>query len=711
MSLVVIVDDQITNRNIFARLAASIEPETRVQAFGTPAAALEWLRDNTPDLIVTDYKMPGMDGAEFIACLRAEANLADVPVVVITIFEDRNLRLRALSSGATDFLQSPVDHQEFLTRARNLLKMRRQQLLLANYAEHLKVRLEHSEQALRDSSEQLGQVIDTVPSLIRATDLEGRLLFINARQAEAIEVDLAKAVGSLVTDIFGEEFGSRSNALDRRVIDSGKPITDMEEEFPNAGGEKRVFLTTKTPLRDTTDAVIGVVTSSTDITERKVTEQHLYQMAHHDSLTDLPNRMLLRDRVRRAIARSRRGDSAFALHLIDLDGFKGVNDLLGHSAGDKFLKIVSQRLRAIVKEGDIIARLGGDEFAILQNDIRSSQDAEDLALAVKKGVSQPYILSGEHITTGASIGVTLHPNDGDDFEELLRNADLAMYRAKGEGGNSHRLYASDMNTRARRTVVLDADLHRAIAKKQFLLYYQPQVNAQTGEIVGAEALLRWRNSNGEIIGPSNFLPRAEENGLIVPINEWVLWEACRTAQSWTKLTAQPFKISVNLSPVQFQKQNVPLLVAKVLAGTGLKPELLDLELTENIVMQETETVMTQLRQLQELGVRLSVDDFGTGYSSFNYIKRFPVNYLKIDQSFIRNLATDHSDSVIVKALISLAHSLNLQVIAEGVETAGQVEYLRQEACDILQGYYFGRPMPNEDFMALIRQGTPLRQSA
>jgi len=711
MSRVVIVDDQVTNRNIFARLAASIEPGVSVEVFGAPVEALAWLKHNTPDLIVTDYKMPELDGAEFIAHLRAEPQLADVPVVVITIFEDRNLRLRALSAGATDFLQSPVDHQEFVTRARNLLKLRRQQLQLAEQAELLRDKLARSEKALRDSSERLAQVIDTVPSPIRATDLDGKLLFINDVQAKLLGIDPAEAVGRSVVDVLGPEIGARSDALDRRVSDTGKPVIDLEEEFLNTRGEQRVFLTSKTPLRDAGKGVIGIVTSSTDITDRKLNEQHLYQMAHHDSLTDLPNRVLLRDRVRRAIVRARRGDSSFALHLIDLDGFKGVNDLLGHSTGDKFLRAVSQRLKALVGENDTIARLGGDEFAILQTNIASSDAAEKLAEAVAQSVSQPYLLGGERVTTSASIGITLHPSDGDDFEVLLRNADLAMYRAKGEGGNAHRFYATDMNTVARNTVVLDADLRRAIAKKQFLLYYQPQVSAATGEIIGAEALLRWRGDDGKIVGPANFLPRAEENGLIVPINEWVLREACSTAQRWQDLAGRKLKVAVNMSPVQFQKQNVPLLVARTLADTGLNPRLLDLELTENIVMQQTDAVSDQLRQLQALGVQISVDDFGTGYASFNYIKSFPINGLKIDQSFIRNLATDHSDGVIVKALISLGHSLNLQIIAEGVEEAEQVEFLRREGCDLLQGYLYGRPMPEAEFEALVRHQALLRRSA
>ena len=681
---VVIIDDQATNRSIFSKLAATIDG-VAVRAFGNPQEALDWVPENTPDLVITDYNMPEMNGSEFVRRFRAMPNGADVPVIVITIYEERTFRMRALEAGATDFLHSPVDQHEFVTRARNLLRLREQQLQLER-------RLEHSErsreEALRDSSERLAQVIDTVPAMISAADRDGRFIFVNASH------------GLMAGNESGDA-AARNRALDRKVFETNAPLPSYEEEIVDRTGTRRVFLTTKSPLRDRANGVAAVLTTSVDITERKQAESHLYYMAHHDPLTDLPNRTLLRSRLNRSIARARRGDSSFALHLIDLDGFKAINDVLGHSAGDRFLKLVAERLRAIVGERDTVARLGGDEFAILQNRVSCAQEAADLAVQVNQILAEPQLLGGERLQCGASIGITLHPNDGGDPDQLLKNADLAMYRSKADGGDLYRFYASDMDTRARAAVALDNALREAVERRQFTLYYEPQIDARTGSIVGAEALLRWRRPGHGILAPAEFLARTEENGLILPIQEWVLREACREAKSWQRLAHPPPRICVNLSPIQFRRQSVPLLVAQVLAQTGLEPGRLDLELTENIVMQDAESVADDLRQLRSLGVKISIDDFGTGYASLNYVKQFPVDRLKIDQCFIRDLARDPNDAVIVRAIMSLAQSLELEVIAEGVETREQMQLLRFEGCREMQGYFFARPMPPEQFVALL----------
>jgi len=715
MPLIVILDDRATNRQIFSRLAASIEDGATVRAFADPQAALVWLETNTPDLVVTDFKMPNMDGAEFTRRFRAQPNLSEVPVIVITVYEEREFRLRALEAGATDFLSSPVDHHEFQTRARNLLKLRNQQLLLAKRANNLEQKLEYSErsreEALRDSSERLAQVIDTVPAMISAADRGGKFLFVNAFQTALAGIDHSVALGKDIGMLFGEEHGSRSRALDRKVFSNGAALPTYEEDIVDANGVKRVFLTTKSPLRDRANAVIAVLTSSIDITDRKRAEDHLLHTAHHDALTGLPNRALLADRLRREIARARRGDRPFALHLVDLDGFKNINDVLGHVLGDKFLKVVAQRLQSLAREGDTVARLGGDEFAILQSRLTRSEEAGELAARIVAAVCEPYQFAGERITTNASVGTTLHPADGADAEALLKHADLAMHRAKADGGNVVRFYAADMHSRAQEARHLDSELRQAIQDSQFVVYYQPQVDLKTGHIVGAEALLRWRRPGGGIVGPGVFLARAEQNGLIVPINEWVLRQACRDAKSWQRAGFPPLRVGVNLSAVQFRKQSVPLLVAKALAETGLDPRRLDLELTESIVMADTDAVAADLHRLHELGVSISIDDFGTGYSSLTYVKNFPVDRLKIDQCFIRDLATDPSDAAIVRAIVSLGHSLELDIVAEGVETADQLERLRAEGCDEVQGYYFGRPLPVGEFLALAFEAPPLVRSA
>jgi len=715
MPVVVIVDDQPVNQQIFSRIAASIDDGIQVHTFGDPAQALEWLAANTPDLIVTDYKMPGMDGAEFTRRLRANPDLAEVPVVVITVFEERSLRLRALNAGATDFLQSPIDHREFVTRARNLLKLRKQQLLLASRADNLERKLERSErsleQAIRDSSERLAQVIDVVPAMISATDRDGRILFMNAYQTELIGADSASVIGRDAAEVLGQAGAARSKDLDRLVIENGQPLPSFEEEITDRAGARRVFLTTKSPLRDTANEIIGVVTSSLDITERKLAERNLFRIAHHDGLTGLPNRILLRDRLRREIARSRQSNGRFAVHLLDLDGFKSVNDAFGHRLGDKLLKQVAQRLGSLAREGDFVARLDGDEFALLQTGISFDEAATEFASRVAHAVSEPYVIGPESIAVTASIGVSVYPTDGDDIDELLRKADLAMYRAKDGGGHRHRFYTSDMRPRAPRAAALEAELRAAIDQKAFVLHYQPQVSLATGRVVGMEALIRLRQSDGEIVSPAAFLPQAEENGLIVPINEWVLREACSQAVAWQRAGLPNFRVGVNLSPIQIRNQSVPLLVARILAETSLDPKFLDLELTESAVMQDTEAAAIQLRQLRQLGVQISIDDFGTGYSSLSYIKHFPIDRLKIDQSFVRGLMTDRSDGVIVRTIVNLGHSLGVHVLAEGVETADQVAFLRSENCDEVQGNYFGAPLPADEIATFLRNDPRIVRTA
>lgn len=715
MVQIVILDDRETNRKIFSKLAASIEPGVTVHGFGNPAELLVWLENNSPDLIVTDFKMPAMDGAEFISKLRALPHCGEIPVIVITVYEEREFRLRALEAGATDFLNSPVDHQEFLTRARNLLKLRKQQILLAARADSLAQELKDSErsreEALRDSSERLAQVIDTVPAMISATDTQGRVLFMNAYLASLAGIGPTEAIGFDMLPMFGEDHATRSQTLDRKVISTQTPLPSFEEEIVDHTGTKHVFLTTKTPLRDSSNAVVGVLTSSLDISDRKRAENHLYYMAHHDVLTNLANRVMLSDRLRREIARTRRGDSPFALHLIDLDGFKDINDGLGHQVGDQFLVEVADRLRRVVRDTDTVARLGGDEFAILQTRVTRNEDAVDMANRILEAIHQPWSREGEQITLSASIGITVHPSDGMDVEELLRNSDLAMYRAKHDGGKVFRFYASDMDRRARASLVLDSDLRTAIDKEQFVLHYQPQIALRTGQVTGAEALLRWQRPGYGLIGPSDFLARAEENGLIVPINEWALREACRQAKSWQQRGQPPLRVGVNLSSIQFFKQNVPLLVAKVLAETGLDPWLLDLELTESIVMHNAEAVSKDLQQLRELGVGISIDDFGTRYSTLAYVKHFPVDRLKIDQCFVRDVTTNPSDAAIVRAIVSLGHSLDLEIVAEGVETLPQTTLLRGEGCDEVQGFYFAGPMVSDDLVAFVRENRARARSA
>jgi diguanylate cyclase (GGDEF)-like protein/PAS domain S-box-containing protein len=715
MSTIVIVDDQPINRAIYSKIASSIESVARIETFADPREALNSLGTLAPDILITDYNMPGLDGAAFIARVRAEPTTADIPIVVITVYEDKSYRLRALDAGASDFLLSPVDHREFVTRVKNLLKLRKQQLQLADRAERLERRLERSEQSLReavrDSSERLAQVIDAVPAMISATDQQGRFLFMNAYQAGMMGFEPSAAIGRGAAEILDAESAARAKAFDQLVLHNRGPIHSFEEEFVDRDGERRVFLTTKSALRNAANQTIGVVTSSLDITGRKAAERHLHYIAHHDSLTGLPNRALLSNRIQQEIAVGRRGDRYFALHLIDLDGFKSVNDVMGHSTGDRFLTAVAARLQTLRCPEYVVARLGGDEFAVLQTNPANTEAAAALAQEIITLLREPIVIEDHRVVLAASIGTAIYPPDGDNIEDLLRHADLAMYKAKADGGDRHQFYAADMTRRACQAAKLDAELRLAIEREEFVLHYQPQVQLDSGEITGVEALIRWRKPDGSLVPPSGFLARAEENGLILPMSAFVLRQACKQAATWRRNGLPPLRMSVNLSPIQFRGQGLPFLVTRVLAETNLEPSLLELELTENILMQDVDQVIVQLEQLSELGVILSIDDFGTGFSSLSYVKRLPVHRLKIDQSFVRDVISDPSDRAIVSAVVNLAHSLRMDVVAEGVESSEQLECVRAAGCDAVQGYYCGRPMPAAQLEDFLREARGIAAAA
>lgn len=718
MATILILDDRTTNRDIFARLAVSLDKDVRVEAFGDPRLALDWLRDNSADLVVTDFRMPEMDGAEFTRQLRAlgpGSGAADVPVIVITAYNDRAYRLRALEAGATDFLLSPVDHYEFMTRARNLLRMRWQQQIIQRRAASLEQELEDSarsqEELLRHSRRALAQVIDTVPAMISAADRQGRCVFVNAWQARFSGSTPDALVGNAVEALFGPERGRRSRALDLLVFESGEALPGREEEATDADGQARIFITTKAPLRGARGEIEAVLTTSLEITDRKQAEQRLGHLAHHDPLTGLPNRAFLRNRLRRELARGRRGDHIFALLFLDLDRFKPVNDVFGHHLGDELLREVAERLRHITQENDIIARLGGDEFAIVQTGISQAEEAATLAGKVVASLSEPFHCGGQTLTVGASIGITLYPRDGTDAAELLRNADLAMYRAKAEGRNGWRFFAAAMDARAREAMQIEAALREGLARGEFLLHYQPQVDLRTGRITGAEALLRWQRSGQTLMGPGRFLPVAEETGLIGPINEWVLGEACRQAVRWREAGLPPIRMGVNLSPIQFRRQDVAAMVLRALAESGMNPAQLDLELTEGILMEQAPETAAVLQALRARGVRISVDDFGTGYSSLNYVKNFPIDRLKIDQSFVRGMTSEPNDAAIVRTIVELGHMLRLQVIAEGVETEAQLLQLKAEGCDEVQGFYYSEAVPPGHFAELMKHPLAIPRAA
>jgi diguanylate cyclase (GGDEF)-like protein/PAS domain S-box-containing protein len=703
MTLVLILDDRSTNRNIFSRLAQTIEDGVTVHTLSRPLEALNWLEKNSPDLIVTDYRMPGLDGAEFTRQVRNGMNGADVPIIVITAYDDRSFRLRALEAGATDFISSPVDHCEFVTRARNLLKLSRQQQFIKSRAQSLEQQLRASElshkELVRNSQEALAQVIDTVPAMIIATDRDGRAIFVNAHFASFVDTTPSALLGRRLADVISSDKRDYAKRVDQSLFETPRTKVSFEEEILDPSGTRRIFLTTKTPMRDPGGSVTSILTTSIDITERKHAESILRHIASHDTLTDLPNRSMLHESIQLELGRT---DHSFALLLIDLDRFKSVNDALGHACGDRLLMQVATRLTEAATAENMVARISGDEFVILQTGTGDAAVAAVLARDVISKLSEHFIVDGHEVVIGCTIGIVTSSGRNWDAEKLLKAADLAMYRAKADGRNTFRLHSPEMDIASQPSFVLESDLRKAIGRDQLLLYYQPQIDLATGDIVGAEALIRWMRPGFGLTPPNIFLPLAEESGLIVEIGAWVLREACAQAVVWRELGLPPIRMAVNLSPVQFLRQDLVQLVAHTLATTGLAPELLELELTETSLLDDVQQTVATLQGLKELGVTVSVDDFGVGYSSLSYIKNFPIDRLKIDRSFISNVTSSNRDQAIVRAIRTLAASLGVKVIAEGVETPHQLQCLRAQQCDEAQGYLFGRPMPSCEFEAAVQ---------
>jgi diguanylate cyclase (GGDEF)-like protein len=451
----------------------------------------------------------------------------------------------------------------------------------------------------------------------------------------------------------------------------------------------------------------GWVATHDDITERQRAEQQIAHMARHDALTDLPNRVLFRERLAEALAGVSRGTKLAVLYL-DLDRFKGVNDTLGHPMGDELLKVVAGRLRHCVRGIDTVARVGGDEFAIIQTDIEQPLDTAILARRVGEAVRAPYDLAGHAVVVDTSIGIALAPSDGIEPDGLLKAADMALYGAKADGRGTYRFFEPAMDMRMKSRRELEIALRRALAAGEFDLHYQPLVNVDDKRITGCEALLRWNHPERGMIPPAEFIPVAEEIGLIVPLGEWVLRKACIDAASWPDDT----KIAVNLSPIQVTNQNLVPVVVSALAAAGLPARRLEIEITESVLMHNTAQTMATLHQLRELGVHISMDDFGTGYSSLSYLRKFPFDKIKIDRSFISGLPDDNESVAIVRAVAGLAANLNMTATAEGVETAQQLETIRALGCVEMQGYLFSRPMPLAQIMPLFEpQRRKLAKSA
>ncbi|MEC4721045.1 EAL domain-containing protein [Noviherbaspirillum sp. CPCC 100848] len=561
---------------------------------------------------------------------------------------------------------------------------------------------EKAESALRITEEKLSSILDSIDNVVWSATDSG-FIYLN----------------SIVENLYGRPiedfFRDRSLWFDCVHPEDREAMKTGHARLARSGSlrhEYRIVRPDRTvrwveerarAIRDDQGRLLRYDGIAIDISERKQYEARIEYLADHDALTSLANRNLLGDRITQAMAHARRGGQMLALLFLDLDRFKSVNDSLGHMLGDKLLQEVSSRLRQVVREGDTVARQGGDEFIILLTDIQRPQDVAAVAQKIFDVFDKPFVVKDHELFITTSIGATLYPDDGEDIQTLLRNADTAMYRAKEEQGNAFHFYSAEMSVLALERAALERALRRALDRNEFELFYQPKVDVHSGRIIGAEALIRWHHPDMGLVPPTRFIPMAEEIGLIIPIGNWVIQTACAQNRAWQDAGLPAISISVNLSARQFNQEGLVQSVADTLDSMGLEARHLELELTESIVMNSADLFINKLHELQNLGVQLSIDDFGTGYSSLSYLKRFPLHHLKIDQSFVRDIATDADDAAITSTVISLGHSLNLRVIAEGVETEEQVAFLREHQCDEMQGYFFSKPLPAQEFAHLLRR--------
>lgn len=557
-----------------------------------------------------------------------------------------------------------------------------------------------AETTLHQTQEQFRQLAAHIPQVLWIADIAQRkLLYVSPAAEHLFGRSLKEIYANPHTLIRAVHRDERKRLIHRRLSEATGGNYDEVVRVVRPDGTVRWVRDRAFPIRDAEGNVYRVAGIAEDITARRESEQRLVYLAHYDGLTNLPNRLLFYDRLGHAISLAKREQWIVGVMFIDVDRFKDVNDTLGHAVGDRLLQKVSERLIKSVRSDDTVGRLGGDEFAVVLSKLATGQDAEAVAQKILRSFDDPFALdSGTEVYVTGSIGITLYPIDSMDRDSLLKNADLAMYHAKEEGRNTYERYSPEMDSRNAGRLDMQAMLRRALEREEFTLYYQPKVDVQSKRVIGVEALIRWNSPELGFVSPEDFIPIAEEVGLIVPIGEWVLRTACTQNRAWQNEGHAPLVMSVNLSARQFREKNLVDKIMDILIETRLEARYLDLEITESLIMNHADSTIILLERLHELGVGLSIDDFGTGYSSLAYLKRFPVQSLKIDQSFVRDLTTDADDAAIVTAVVAMARSLKLKVIAEGVETKEQLDFLATLQCDEYQGYYFGRPVPAESFI-------------
>ncbi len=701
---ILVVDDDPTLRLLASEALTSQGLEVREAENGT--RALELFQTESPDLVLLDVQMPGLDGFTVCERIRGLPGGLHTPIVIMTGLDDVDSICRAYEAHATDFITKPLSWIILVHRVEYLLRASENVVEL-----HLsRERLEKAQRLARVGSWE----VDIASGELRASAQLHSILGLGPEPDEK-PLDPGRLVERIHPDDRPGLFeavrycrdGGASLQADYRIV-----LDDRSERILHAQGEI---------VRDERGRPARLEGTVQDVTERRRSEEQIRYLAYHDTLTGLGNRRLFKERLGLAIAHARRRESPLGVLFLDLDQFKRINDTLGHSVGDAVLKGVADRLVASVRESDLIvrpsgtdfataiSRLGGDEFTLLLTDLGEVEHLAKVARRILETLSRPFVLDAHQVVISASIGITAWPFDGDDVETLLRNADTAMYHAKDQGRNNFQFYTEAMNRAAQQRLTLESKLRRALDADEFEVHYQPKVELGSGRIAGLEALVRWRDPEAGLVLPDAFIPMAEETGLIGPLGDRVLRTVCHQLAAWQRDGRPCLPVSINLSPQHFRQRDLAASIEAALCAVGVGPGWLEIEITESTLLRDEETVSATLRALHDRGIRIALDDFGTGYSSLNYLRRLPVDTLKIDRSFVRDIEKDASGAALIEAIIAMAKALRLKVVAEGVETPGQRDLLRRWGCDEFQGFVFSPALPVEALEALLeRPGSPVR---
>ncbi len=673
------------------------------------AEAVKLLGQMAFDLALIDLNLPDFSGHEIMD--HVNASELDVKVIMLSGAAGADGPLGALKRGAYDYLRKPYPREELLKTIDNALGQRRLESENRSFA----WRLECSEKLYR-------YLVASSPDIIYTLDQEGRFTFVNDRAHKLLGFAPSELIGQHYSVLVHEDDIERARYVfnERRVGDRASRNIELRLRSIQGNERERVFDNTFMTISFNSMGMyslseekhkrefFGTYGVARDITERKRAEELISHQAYHDILTDLPNRILFKDRLGLAVIQAKRNGSELAVMFIDLDRFKLVNDTLGHVRGDQLLQQAAGRLKECLRRGDTLARLGGDEFTVVLPELRQRDDAEVIANKFLESLRQPFMLDGTEVYISASVGIAVYPGDGESIEDLLRHADIAMYHVKGQGKNWYSFYDASMLDASYQKIALEQSLRRALERDELEMYYQPQVDGTSGEIIGVEALMRWNHPERGLLTAGEFLSCAEENGLMIPISDWMLGELCRDMKKLEAAQVELAQLSFNISPAYLDRRDFFEKVKATLAHYGVVAGRLEVEITENICIRSPQHATEQLNKLCQLGVSVAIDDFGTGYSSLSYLHRFPVHTIKIDQSFVRGIESEDGHYPVVLAIISIARGLGLKIVAEGVETEVQKRYLEQNGCANMQGFFYYPPLSSRKLIALLKSQQALR---